>query len=76
MYQRFIKMILVTMILSVPMLNDNDCEDDNMSPHLPLLIELLNLNTLERADLGMYRRLLDITKEEEEEENKDKEEEE
>ena len=80
MYQRFIKMILVTMILSVPMLNDNDCEDDNMSPHLPLLIELLNLNTLERADLGMYRRLLDITKEEEEEkekkEDKDKDKEE
>ena len=44
-----------------------------MSPHLPLLIELLNLNTLERADLGMYRRLLDITKVEEEEDKEDKE---
>ena len=44
--------------------DDNDREDDNMSPHIPLPIELLNLNTLERADLGMYRRLLDITKEE------------
>ena len=44
-----------------------------MSPRLPLLIQLLNLNTLERADLGMYRRLLDITKEEEEKkEDKDK----
>ena len=53
--------------------DDNDREDDNMSPHLPLLIELLNLNTLERADLGMYRRLLDITKEEEEK-KEDKEE--
>ena len=57
--------------------DDNDREDDNMSHHLPLLIQLLNLNTLERADLGMYRRLLDITKEdEEEEEEKDKDEEE
>ena len=53
--------------------DDNDREDDNMSPHLPLLIELLNLNTLERADLGMYRRLLDISKEEMEEEEKEKE---
>ena len=44
--------------------DDIDREDDNMSHHLPLLIQLLNLNTLERADLGMYRRLLDITKEE------------
>ena len=52
--------------------DDNDREDGNMIPHLPLPIELLNLNTLERADLGMYRRLLDITKEEEE--DKDKEE--
>ena len=51
----------------------NDREDDTMSPHLPLLIELLNLNTLERADLGMYRRLLDITKVEEEEDKEDKE---
>ena len=73
MYQRFIKMMLVTVILIVPMLDDNDREDDNMSPHLPLLIELLNLNTLERADLGMYRRLLDITKVEEEEDKEDKE---
>ena len=60
--------------------DDNDRDDDSMSPHLPLLIELLNLNTLERADLGMYRRLLDITKEEEEEkekkEDKDKDKEE
>ena len=59
--------------------DDNDREDDHMSHHLPLLIQLLNLNTLERADLGMYRRLLDITKEDEEEEeeegtDKDKEE--
>ena len=53
--------------------DDNDREDENMSPHLPLLIELLNLNTLERADLGMYRRLLDITKVEEEEDKEDKE---
>ena len=52
--------------------DDNDREDENMSPHLPLLIELLNLNTLERADLGMYRRLLDITKEEEEEDKEEK----
>ena len=51
--------------------DDNDREDDNMSPHLPLLIELLNLNTLERVDLGMYRRLLDIIKEEDKE-DKDK----
>ena len=55
--------------------DDNDRDDDSMSPHLPLLIELLNLNTLERADLRMYRWLLDITNEEEEnEEDKDKEE--
>ena len=65
-------MMLVTVILIVPMLDDNDREDDNMSPHLPLLIGLLNLNTLERADLGMHRRLLDITKEEEEEDKEEK----
>ena len=59
--------------------DDNDREDGNMIPHLPLPIELLNLNTLERADLGMYRQLLDITKEEEEkkeEKDKDKDKEE